>query len=388
MIGAATAVTAIAVALVAAAPLRAALARRRAPRLPRAGTFDAGVTVLLPVRDEEANIVACLSSLLAQQPPVARVLVLDDGSRDRTAERAAEVARRDERVVVRAVPEPPPGLSGKVHALAHGVRQATGDWILALDADARLAPDAIARALAAARSHGLAAVSLAARQLVGTPGEALLTPLVFGLLDLELGDWRAAARGDGAPVANGQFFLVRRSALAAAGGYAAIAEQPLDDVALARRLTDSGARVGFWRAGRALEVRMYRGLRSSYRGWRRNLALILGERSLLVAAVSSIALLPALALVANFATGNSPGAIVAWAGGVAASALLRAGTGSSPFWALLQPLDSCVFASCLAIAARDRASGRIAAWRGRELNLPAAPEAADSPQAGADNGAA
>jgi GT2 family glycosyltransferase len=363
----------VAAALVAAAvlavALRAAAARALAPRLPPPDPAAAGVTVVVPVRDEERNLLPCLASLLAQ-PGVERVSIVDDGSRDRSAAIAAEIAARDPRVALLTVGEPPAGWTGKLHALARGAREATTEWLLCLDADARPGAAAVGRALAAAREHGLAAVSLAARQRVGSLGEALLTPLVFGLLDLRLGDWRRAARGVGEPVANGQFLLLRRAALVRAGGFAALAGEPLDDLALARRLAANGDRVGFWRAREALAVRMYDGLGGSFRGWRRNLALVLGDRRGAIAAAVALALAPAIVAAGALAAGEPRAALVAWCGGALASAALRTGTGSSPLFALLYPLDALAFSACLAAAARDRARGRLAPWRGRAVAPP------------------
>jgi dolichol-phosphate mannosyltransferase len=377
------AVAALVAAAVALVGARAANGRLRAPRLPPSAPSAAlAIAALLPVRNEEENLEACLAALLAL-PELAAVRVLDDGSHDRTAALARAAAGRDSRVVLVSVPEPPPGQSGKTHALAHGARDLASEWILCLDADSRPAPDAAGRALAAAAAHQLDAVSLAARQRVGTAGEALLTPLVFGLLDLLLGDWKRAARGDGAAIANGQFLLVRRRALEAIGGFAAIAGEMLDDVALARRLAAAGFRVGFWRAGGALEVRMYRGFAASFRGWRRNLALILGARRGLVASTVAVALAPLGFAVAALAAGDLPATGVAWLGGALASALLRAGTGSSPLWGLLYPLDACVLSACLLAAARDRARGLLAPWRGRAVAAPP-----DDSQPAAPSGAA
>jgi cellulose synthase/poly-beta-1,6-N-acetylglucosamine synthase-like glycosyltransferase len=365
-----TAVAALVAAAVVLVAARAALGRLRAPALPPAVASPAPrVTALLPVRDEESNVEACLAAALAL-PELAVALVLDDGSRDRTSELARAVAARDPRVSVLAVPAPPPGWSGKTHALARGTRDVATDWILCLDADARPEPDALGRALAAAAAQRLDAVSLAARQRVGGPGEALVTPLVFGLLDLLLGDWRRAARAAGPAIANGQFVLVRRAALAASGGFAAIAGEMLDDVALARRLAAHGFRVGFWRAGGALEVRMYRGLAASFRGWRRNLALILGERRLLIAGFAAVATAPGAISAAALAAGDARAALLGWGGGALASALLRAGTGSSWPWGLLYPLDALVTSACLVAAARDRARGVLAPWRGRAVAAP------------------
>lgn len=367
------AAAALAAGAVVAVAARAAVGRLRAPALPPAAPPSGPrVTALLPVRDEASNVEACLAATLAL-PELVAVRVLDDGSRDRTFQLACAVAARDRRVEVLRVPAPPPGWSGKTHALAHGAGDVTSDWILCLDADARPAPDAAGRALAAAAAHQLDAISLAARQRAVTPGEALVTPLVFGLLDLLLGDWRRAARGDDPAIANGQFFLVRRAALAASGGFEAIAGEMLDDVALARRLAANGFHAGFWRAGAALRVRMYCGLAASFRGWRRNLALILGERRALVATTALGATAPLAVAAVAAALGDQRAAGLAWSGGVIASALLRAGTGSSWLWGLLYPLDALVTSACLAAAARDRARGALAPWRGRAVPAPQPP---------------
>jgi glycosyltransferase involved in cell wall biosynthesis len=354
---------------------RIAWRRFVAPRLPPPLGSPPEVAVLLPVRDEQDNVAACLECLLGQTAPV-RILVLDDGSTDRTRERAERVAASGARVEIHAVPPPPPGASGKVHALAFGLERlergptAAPPWILAIDADARPHRDALSRALAAAREHGLGALSLAARQRAPAVGEALLTPPIFALLDALLGDWRPAAAGHGQPVANGQFLLVDRGRLRRAGGFEAISGELLDDVALARRLADTGTAVGFWRARGLVEVRMYRGFVRTFGGWRRNLALLLDAGSAPGDAAVAACLAPALAAAAALAAGNAPAALIAWAGGVVASGLARAGSGSAVLWGLLYPLDAAALAACWTAARRDRRAGRLATWRGRQLELP------------------
>jgi len=347
--------------------LRTAIARWRAPELPAAASFEARVTALVPVRDEATNIDACLASLLAQRGPLS-IRVVDDASRDDTAARVAAIARTHRQVMLLVAPPPPDGRSGKTNALAYGATGVTDDWLLAVDADVRLAPDAVARALAAAEGETLDAVSLAARQRVATLGEALLTPLVFGWLDARLGDWRAAARGAGPPVANGQFVLVRRSALAAIGGYAALAGCTLDDVALARALAAAGRRLGFWRARAAVSTRMYPGLGATFRGWRRNLALILGDSRASTVPPVALAVAPLATALAAATAGKPAAAIALWGLGATASALARAGTGSAALFGLLYPFDAIGLAGCLVAARRDRASGAAVLWRGRAVD--------------------
>src|SRR5690606_32900857 len=151
------------------------------------------VTVLLPVRDEEANLDPCLDTLLAQTAR-PEVLVVDDGSTDRTLERARRRAAAEPRLTVIEAGPLPAGWGGKVHALsvAHRhLRERPGGpprWLLSTDADTRHHPELLARALAAAARHRLDLVSVAGRQEVAGAGENLLTPPVFALLDAVLGD--------------------------------------------------------------------------------------------------------------------------------------------------------------------------------------------------------
>ena len=234
-----------------------------APPLPPPVAVLPVTTVLLPVRDEEENLGDCAASLLGQLGGPA-LRVIDDGSTDRTPEILAGLAGREPRLTALRARPLAAGWGGKVNALASGFDGVSTAWILLTDADTRHQPELLARAHAAAAEHRLDALSLSGRQTTAGLGEALLTPAAYALLDLLLGDWRPYARGEGpTPIANGQYFLVKTEALRTIGGFAAIAENPLDDVALATRL--DGGRLqggGFLRASDALQVSMYRGARA------------------------------------------------------------------------------------------------------------------------------
>ncbi|HEX6863648.1 MAG TPA: glycosyltransferase family A protein, partial [Thermoanaerobaculia bacterium] len=177
--------------------LRTEEQRRSAPPLPPPSPVPPDtVTVLLPVRDEQANVLDCLQTLLAQ---TGRVRVVDDGSTDGTRELVSE---REDLELIDAGPLPE-GWRGKVHALHAGWRGLDTPWVLLTDADTRHGPGLLSRVLAAAAEKELDAVSLAGAQECRSFGERLIIPAVFGLLDALLGDWKAAASGAGPAVANG-----------------------------------------------------------------------------------------------------------------------------------------------------------------------------------------
>lgn len=296
------------------------------------------------------------------------VRVIDDGSTDRTAALVAERAATEPRLSLLAAGPLPDGWRGKPHALWRGWQGVDSPWVLATDADTRHAPDLLARALATAEARSLAALSLAGRQECSGPGENLLTPPVFALLDALLGDWQAAGDGSGAAVANGQFILLRREAFAACGGFAAIKGEVIDDLAVVRTLRRAGYRTGFFREP-GLRVRMYRGWGETFRGWRRNLGGVLGKRFGPAAALGAALVLPAGLLLGLAGTGQLAGAALLWSAGAAASAILRAGGGHRPAYGLLFPLDALALGLTLLAGAIDRRRGRLEPWKGRPLDV-------------------
>jgi cellulose synthase/poly-beta-1,6-N-acetylglucosamine synthase-like glycosyltransferase len=349
--------------------LRVVRDRRRAPPLPPPLAELPATTVLLPVRDEQANLAECAATLLAQQGAPA-LRIIDDGSTDRTPEILAGLAGREPRLTALRARPLATGWGGKVNALSTGLEGVATPWILLTDADTRHQPELLARAHAAAAEHRLDALSLSGRQATDGLGESLLTPAAYALLDRMLGDWRPYARGLGpTPIANGQYFLLRTEALRAIGGFAAIAGDALDDVALARQLHAQGFKVGFRRAGDALTVRMYSGARATFRGWRRNFALFVAARPAAAAAAIALPLATLALLVAAMARRDVPALAVCWLGGTAASAATRKSSGTNPFTGAFFPLDVLLLAATLGLATLDRFRGKAASWRGREIRI-------------------
>ena len=325
--------------------------------------------MLLPVRDEEANLAACAASLLAQVGSPA-LRIVDDDSSDRTPEILAAIVAREPRAQAFLARPLAAGWRGKVNALATGFETVVTPWILLTDADTRHHPDLLARAHAAVEEYRLDALSLSGHQVTVGLGEALLTPAVYALLDRMLGDWRPYARGEGTtPIANGQYFLLSSAALLAIGGFEAIAAEALDDVALANALHAAGFKVGFLRAREGLRVRMYAGLRATVRGWRRNLALFVAARPAAVLTALALPLLTSATMLLALATRAPVVFAVCWVGGVAASTATRRSAGNNSSIGALFPLDALLLAATLALAVSDRMRGRTAFWRGREITI-------------------
>nr|BBH94187.1 hypothetical protein KTA_23860 [Thermogemmatispora argillosa] len=203
------------------------------------------VSIILPVRNEEANIDACLASLLAQDYPDFEVIVVDDGSTDATPARLATWQQRDPRLRVTRVDELPPGWAGKAHALHTGATLASGDWLLFTDADTRHARHTLRRAVAHAITHHLDLLTLFTDTRLPGAAARLLTAIGATLLAMlatpgEMRDPHQPTR----VLAVGQYLLVRRSAYLACGGYSApeLRSTFSDDITLAWYLKRRGCR--------------------------------------------------------------------------------------------------------------------------------------------------
>lgn len=230
------------------------------------------LSVLIPARNEEANIARAVEAVLGSRGIDFEVVVLDDGSTDRTGEIVAAIARRDPRVRLETPPPLPPGWSGKQHACHVLAGKARHDLMLFVDADVRLAPDALARAagfLLARPGTGL--VSGFPRQETGTLAEALLVPMIHVLL---LGylpiRWMRRGRAPSLGAGCGQFILVRRPAYEAAGGHAAIRASLHDGLTLPRALRRAGWKTDLFDAAGLASCRMYHGAAETWAGFLKN----------------------------------------------------------------------------------------------------------------------
>ena len=243
---------------------------RRLP-LPPAQTAWPQLSVLIPARNEEHGIIACVQSALASRDVHLEVIVLDDQSTDATADRVRELARCDNRVRLETAPPLPPGWCGKQHACHTLASLAQHDWMAFLDADVRLAPVALARAVAFARDRGAPLVSGFPHQETGTILERLLIPLIhFVLLGfLPIGRMRRSthpAYGAGC----GQLFLAHRPEYEAAGGHQSIKASLHDGLTLPRSFRRAGFFTDVFDATDAAACRMYRSAAQAWHGLAKN----------------------------------------------------------------------------------------------------------------------
>jgi glycosyltransferase involved in cell wall biosynthesis len=230
------------------------------------------VSVIVPARNEEACLGACLQSILAQDGVAFEVIVVDDHSTDRTREIASSFAS-DQLRIIEAGPLPA-GWTGKNNAVTAGSKAAIGHWLLFTDADTIHRPGSLARSLEEAKRQGAALLSYSPEQIVKTLWERTVMPVIFADLAASYRPSQVSDPKSPTAAANGQYILITHEAYDAVGGHAAIAGNLLEDVALARVVKSSGRKIFFRYAGDAVRTRMYRSFAQLREGWTKNLALL------------------------------------------------------------------------------------------------------------------
>jgi len=228
------------------------------------------VSIIVPARNEEACLGACLKSLVAQTGIPFEMILVDDDSTDRTA----EIARSFPGVNTIQAGPLPGDWTGKNNALAAGAKAAKGRWLLFTDADTVHKPGSLVRAVAEAEQHGAALLSYSPAQEVHGFWEKVVMPVIFAELATTYPPQAVNEPASPIAAANGQYLMISREAYDAVGGHTAIASDLLEDVALARLVKRSGCKIFFRYAPDAVRTRMYRSFAQLREGWTKNLALL------------------------------------------------------------------------------------------------------------------
>lgn len=350
------------------------------------------MTVVIPARNEAHVVARTLPSRLAQEYAGAlKVLLVDDDSDDGTADVARRAARGpwENRLTSVAARPLPAGWTGKVWALAEGVRAGDGagsGFFLFTDADILLAPRTTQTMVAKAVAEDLDLVSVMARLRAESWWERMLTPaFVYFFAKLYPFRW-VGDPGRGTAAAAGGCTLVRRAALERAGGLERVAGELIDDCALAALVQRSGRAGGrpgrLWLGfdGGVRSERAYRGVGPVWRMVARSAFVQLRCSSLmLIGTVAGMMFLYAAPPAAGIG-----GALLLAAGwpGIAAASLTACGLaawavmagsyvpalrwhGVSAVFAPLLPVTAMMYTLMTVDSARRHWIGKAGAWKGR-----------------------
>jgi 4,4'-diaponeurosporenoate glycosyltransferase len=307
------------------------------------------VSVIIPARNEEHNLPTLLRSLASQSLKPQEILVVDDGSTDRTA----EVARQLGATVMASQPLPD-GWRGKTWACHQGAQAARGELLLFLDADTWFEPDGLGKTVSAYEGG---AFSIGPYHAVRKAYEQLS---LFFNLNMTLATVPHGLFG--------QILLVDRESYRRVGGHETVQGRVLENSWLAARFHAAGLPVRSVTGKGLASFRMYpNGLRELIEGWTKGFASGAGQTPRV----------PLLVIVAWIA-----GLMLAPLGGLVSSDWLRWGVlyllcGAQVGWfsrrvgafrwssALLYPLPLLFFFGVFAWSVAR--SGRRVSWKGREI---------------------
>jgi chlorobactene glucosyltransferase len=259
------------------------------------------VSIIVPARNEERNIRRCVQSLLEQDYENYEVIVVDDGSHDKTDQIVDELAQthlNGKRLwVLRLRDELPAGWAGKPHAIHSGVLESNGDWLLFTDADTWHAPNALRSAITQALDEHADLFTLASTQELPTFWDRVLMPMAFMGISMLYPPRLVNDPASPVAIANGQYILIRREVYERLDGYnrPEMRSTLLDDLDLARLVKAHGYRLHFVDGQDLVRVHMYQNFSDIWRGWRKN--AYLGNRGGVAFVALQLIGLPAVSIV-------------------------------------------------------------------------------------------
>lgn len=324
------------------------------------------VSVIVPARNEEASLGACLESLVGQEGVNFEVIVVNDASADRTG----EIAQSFPGVTVIEARPLPSGWSGKSNAMFSGAQHARGKWLLFTDADTVHKPGSLARSLDEAERFGVALLSYSPEQEVRGFWANAVMAVIFSDLACTYRPKDVCDPSKATAAANGQYMLILRERYLEVAQSSEVHASLLEDVAVAKALKQSGNRIRFRLGADAVRTRMYRNFAELRDGWTKNLALLFpaSGRLALERMFEFVAIIGgAAATVVFFSHEQIVPAILAaaLAGGVYSSAFTRVRKAHFAWGASLSALFGLPLFSWLLLRSRRAHQRGEVVWKGR-----------------------
>ncbi len=239
---------------------------------------DTALTVVIPAYNESSNIEKCITCLLKSKSPSKKwkILLIDDCSTDNTVQLANNIGEqlsipRERFEVINAGPRPKgERWVGKNWACTIAMEKVNTPWVLFIDADVRVKPDTLERALSQAIHEQADLLSLAPKITCSCIAEWLVQPIMAFLLGLGFPIKATNDPKDPKAFAAGPFMLFRKSTYEAIGGHKSIATEVVEDIALANKVKSSGYKLLFLLGLDSIKLGMYSNLAELWEGWTKN----------------------------------------------------------------------------------------------------------------------
>ena len=322
------------------------------------------VTVIVPMRNEAENVAECISALSSQSSvDNLKFILVNDSSTDNTLSLIKQAIAGDSRFTVIDSPELRTGWLGKVSALQAGYEAANSEFIVTIDADVRLKPKALARAINQLKDLKLDFVSPYPQQVAVTFSEKLIQPLLhwswMSTVVLRLAE-KYPIRSTA--IANGQFFVVRKEALDIIEGFSTVSGKILDDIEIARSLIAYGFK-GIVTEGSAIaKTRMYSSFDELRSGYGKSLWKAFGGRIgsfVAIFFIFTVGILPFVLFLNGYLIG-----FILFLLSVLTRELSALRSRSNPIYAFLHPLSSALLIYLIIYSWSKR--GKVQ-WKGRTV---------------------
>lgn len=245
----------------------------------KSSQIQESISVIVPLRNEANNVGELVASLRDQENLTqVEFLLLDDNSEDETLALLHQHTSGQSNFHILTGSTLPQGWIGKTWALQQLFDKSSGEIIISVDADVRLVPDAISKSVILLKNAQLDFLSPYPKQLALSWPEKLIQPLLqwswMSTVILRVAEKSSLAS---TVVANGQFFVVRRAALAQVGGYESVRNKVLDDVELARTLVKQGSHGCVANGAEIASTRMYSSWKEIQAGYGKSLHAAFGS---------------------------------------------------------------------------------------------------------------
>ena len=330
------------------------------------------VSILIPARDEEAGIADCVNAARNCVRAKIEILVLDDHSSDSTGAIVSSIAQDDHRVRLLSGASLPAGWNGKQHACFQLAKAASHEYLVFLDADVRLTPDALSFLIAYYQDANVGLLSAFPHQETKTWSEKLLIPMMHFILLGYLPFARMRSHIDpGLAAGCGQLFLTTRETYELVGTHQAIKSSRHDGIKLPRTYRAEGVMTDVIDGSKIATCRMYDGAVEMFRGVLKNAVEgIANPRLIIVFSVLLLgcSLLPLIALAVAIYVQSTAGIVLSCFAVIVAHVprlVAAVKLNQSFFGALCHVPATSLFVVLQWIALANHMTGRQIAWRGR-----------------------